>query len=245
MLSDDAQKLAALAEQFPTPGDERDTADAIVAYAVEVVPDAEHVSVTVKQRNGCTTLSSSSPLAERLDQLQYELGEGPCVTAADDGSWDRSGHVASDGRWPVWGPNAAAEGVGSFCSVRLMVAGETIGALNMYAHTTGAFSDTDVVDLALVYATYAAQALASAKLIGGLSTAIDSRHTIGLAQGMLMERYGLDAARSFALLNRHSQQLNRKLRDIAAELVATGTIPVAARGVTAEPDSQAASASPV
>lgn len=77
----------------------------------------------------------------------------------------------------------------------------------------------------MLYAAHAANALSSARLVSGLETAIGTRHAIGMAQGILIERYGLSVDQSFAFLQRLSQNLNRKLRDVAHEIVETRTVP--------------------
>jgi AmiR/NasT family two-component response regulator len=62
-------------------------------------------------------------------------------------------------------------------------------------------------------------ALDYAREVSNLKQAIESRQLIGQAVGMVMERYGMDEARSFALLSRLSQEQNVKLRDLARQMV--------------------------
>lgn len=200
-------------------------ADTLVAQTLSVVSAADHVSLTVRDGSGYRSLAASSDLAADADALQYDLREGPCLEAAEEGDWYVSGDVAQDPRWPRWGPRAAQAGVGSLLSARLVSDGKPFGALNMYADRPGAFSDRDDVDLALVWTTHAAYTLAAAREVEGLETALASRHTIGMAQGILMERYGLDETGSFLLLRRLSSHSNTKLRDLAATLVSTGKLP--------------------
>lgn len=114
----------------------------------------------------------------------------------------------------MWGPRAAAIGVGSLLSVAVTERDEP-----------GAFGDRDVVDLALVYAVHATTALASARRATTLRAAVSSRHVIGMAQGIAMERYDIDQQQSFELLRRLSSTTNVKLRDIAKQIVETGAIP--------------------
>ena len=134
--------------------------------------------------------------------------------------------VTADPRWPRWGPEAGRLGLRSVLAVRLATPGQdTQGALNFYSPDVGAFAESETVDLAQVYAVHAANALSSAHLATGLQTALTSRHTIGLAQGILMERYGLDQHHSFELLRRTSSVHNVKLRDVAAAVVETGVLP--------------------
>jgi GAF domain-containing protein len=230
--SGDAELLATLAAEVQEQHGESSTVQAIVAHAADVIPEAQHVSLTVRQQRRLTTLASTSPFAEQLDQMQYALNEGPCVEAVLEGEWFRSGDIGHDPRWPCWGPQAAAEGARSLCSMRLLARGEPIGALNMYTEERGAFDDPEAIDLAALYAIHAAHALSTARLVTGLETAMGSRHTIGLAQGILIERYGLDAPKAFALLQRLSSTQNRKLRDLAEELVLNGDL----AGLSSAPD---------
>jgi GAF domain-containing protein len=221
---DDAAKLTSIAAQLQDQPDEPQMVGAVLLRATEVVPEAQHVSLTVLQRRGFITLGATSSVAEQADQLQYGLEEGPCVEAASEVEWFRSGDVARDQRWPRWGPRAGELGVGSLLSVGLTARGSRVGALNMYAAETGLFEDRDVVELALLFSSHVAHALSSARLVAGLESAMGSRHIIGVAQGRLMQRFGLDLDQSFAVLQRISSTQNRKLRDIAGEIATTGDV---------------------
>lgn len=172
-----------------------------------------------------TTLGSTHDISSQADELQYVLDEGPCVENARGHEWYRSGDVARDHRWPRWGPKAAALGVASLLSLRLHLRDETIGALNLYSRRAGAFDDEADLEFAVLYSAHLAAALASSRKIGGLTTALHTRHTIGIAQGILIERYGLDVDRSFALLRRYSNDQQVKVKDLADQIVATGQLP--------------------
>jgi GAF domain-containing protein len=218
--------FAALAAELQQEPDEAVTSRAIVTRMRELVPEADLVSLTIRtSRNRHRTLASSDAIAEEADALQYSLGEGPCVEIADTGGWLRSGDVGTDARWPTWGPRAADMGVRSLVSVAVTDRDEPLGALNLYSKEPGRFSDRDVVDLAVVYAVHATTALSSARLASTLQTAVSSRHVIGMAQGIVMERYQVDQHQSFELLRRLSSTTNVKLRDIAAQIVETRAIP--------------------
>ena len=217
--------FAALAAELQQEPDEAITSLAIVTRMRALVPEADQVSLTIRTPRGHKTLASSDAVAQEADALQYALGEGPCVEIADTGGWLRSGDVSSDSRYPAWGPRAAGLGVGSLLAVAVTDRDEPMGALNLYSGTTGAFADRDVVDLALVYAVHATTALSSARRASTLQTAVSSRHVIGMAQGIAMERYGIDQHQSFELLRRLSSTTNVKLRDVATQIVETRAIP--------------------
>jgi GAF domain-containing protein len=218
--------FAALAAELQQEPDEAITSLAIVTRMRELVPEADQVSLTIRTSRGThKTLASSGPPAEEADALQYVLGEGPCVEITDTGGWLRSGEVGIDSRWPAWGPRAAELGVRSLLSVAVTNRDEPMGALNLYSSADSAFGDRDVVDLALVYAVHATTALSSARRASTLQTAVSSRHVIGMAQGIAMERYGIDQHQSFELLRRLSSTTNVKLRDVASQIVETRAIP--------------------
>lgn len=220
-----ASLMAKVAQELQR-GDERATLEAIVSQGRDVVPDADSVSVTARVgRARFETLVATSAMAEEADRSQYELDEGPCLTAARDAEWIRSGSVGGDERWRQWGPVAASLGVGSLLSVPLRADGLPAGAVNFYARRAGRFTDREEVDLALVFAAHAALAFRSAHQVAGLQVALASRHEIGAAQGVLMERYGLSLDQAFALMQRLSSHTNTKLAVIAREIVETGRVP--------------------
>lgn len=218
--------MAQLATELQNERGEQPTVDAIVAMAVEVVPEATAASITIRvRRRRYTTLAATSELARDADQLQYALGEGPCVDTADASEWVRSGDLAQEQRWRIWGPRAHDLGIGSVLSIPLYTREDRIGALTMYAGDSGRFSDPTDIDLALLFAVHAAHPLSSARLVNGLEVAVSSRHDIGVAQGILVERYGLSLPQAFDLLRRISSRTNTKITDLARHIVETGTVP--------------------
>lgn len=193
--------------------------------AVEAVPGADWCGVSLRRRrHRVENVASTSPVADACDALQYELDEGPCLEAIWDSECYLADDIRTDPRWPRWGPRVAAEGVGSVLAIRLATKQETLGAINLYAARVGAFEQDDV-DLALIYAVHATNAMNASRLVTGLQTAVQSRHTIGVAQGILMSRYGLSLDHSFEVLRRYSSHRNVKLHDLAASIVETGGLP--------------------
>ena len=71
----------------------------------------------------------------------------------------------------------------------------------------------------------ASVALAAARTESGLRQAMDGRHLIGIAQGILMERFDLSTDKAFAVLRRYSQDRNMKLRNVAAYVVESRGLP--------------------
>jgi hypothetical protein len=133
--------------------------------------------------------------------------------------------LAVDTRWPRWIPQAARLGIGSVLSLRLEApAGQAHASLNLYAEKPYAFDPTDLA-IASIYARHAGTALDVARTQDQMSSAIRSRQIIGVAQGILMQRFGLSLDSSFEVLRRYSQDHNVKLRTIAENLVKACGLP--------------------
>jgi GAF domain-containing protein len=206
------------------------TLDRIVELAVESIPACEHCGVSLRHSdNTVETPASTSTIVEKADALQYEFGEGPCL----DAIWSLDLVVIDDlrqeGRWPKWAPRAADLGLGSVLSVRIRGASGTLGGLNCYSTATRAFDSTDEA-VASIFARHAADALDAAEERAGLRKALRSRQVIGVAQGLLMQRFNLSLDQSFEVLRRYSQNQNLKLRELAEQLVIEGRIPTDATG---------------
>lgn len=191
----------------------------LVELAVAVVPGCTLAGISMRRGHGkVETPASTEPLVRELDQAQYDLNEGPCLDAIREQDTLVIDDTSTDSRWPRWGPFAAERGIRSVLSVRLATADKVFGALNLYGRQPRAF-DYEAVQVAHRYAEPASTAVALVEQIEGLRTAMQTRHQIGVAQGMLMLRYGLNEDQSFKFLSRVSQQSNVKLRDVAVRVV--------------------------
>lgn len=228
--------MAALAAELDGASELHATLDALTRAARTLVTGCEAASVTIRRRRTLETLAPTGDMARVADQLQYDLGEGPCLDAAHGDLLTISSDVASDERWPRWGRAAHEQArVRSILAVQLSSRGEAQGALNLFSSAADAF-DADAVATASVLSVHAGVALRSSKLADDLSAAISSRLLIGQAQGLLMERYRLDADAAFSLLKRWSQTSNTKLRVLAERVVQEGPTPPAASAQPALPD---------
>jgi GAF domain-containing protein len=139
-------------------------------------------------------------------------------------------NTQSEQRWPDYAQRVAAHGVLSSLSVPLPFQGATIGALNTYASRPQAFGEPDLVaaeEVAAWVALAVGNAEAAARTGDDLSllrTTMTSRTFIDEAKGILMERHKVNEDEAFTMLIHASQRTNTKLRDVAAELVRTGTL---------------------
>ncbi|AEV86355.1 histidine kinase [Actinoplanes sp. SE50] len=197
----------------------------VADLAKRSIPGAYEVSVTLIRDRGPHTAASTGPAADHIDKWQYEMGSGPCLDACRQSLTLLVGDVRTERRWPGWEERAADAGVNCALSVGLPIRERVAGALNIYAETPEAFDD-DAVVLAETFAGYAAVALANAHLYdttvtlaGHLQAAMAGRAVIEQAKGIIMGQRHCTADEAFTILSRASQESNRKLRDVAAELV--------------------------
>ncbi len=224
-----AGEFMRLAENLLTATTVHEVLDRVVNAGRAAVPGADFVSVTLTTETGYTTPVSTDDLALKLDEVQYRLGEGPCVeaTRTPGVGLTFSGDLAQGVQFPAFGPAAAELGAHCVLAVGLFPDGEKrrFGALNIYSYTAGGLDELDR-DLAVILAAHASTALAgtvattSAELeTVQLRQALQSRDVIGQAKGILMERRGISADEAFDVLRRASQSLNIKLTTVAQTLV--------------------------
>ncbi len=225
-LSDDALReltgLAGLAlghEDLPTAQAE------LCRIAQRTVPGAEAASLTSFSESGPTAAAASDAWGAELDELQYVEHEGPCLDAGRSGMLFRVRDMAADPRWPSYLPRAVERGARSMVSVPMNVESKTIGALNVYARVPDAF-DAEAVSVAEIVAGHASLAsqvaatlFAQRRLGDQLREAMRSRAVIEQAKGVIMATTRCGADEAFELLVKQSQHENRKLRDVAEELV--------------------------
>jgi GAF domain-containing protein len=222
--------------------------DALTNHAVGWFRGAVGSGVSLLGRGGTiSTVGATSLDVEAADRFQNELGDGPCVHSLREDEVVHVPDLASDGRWRRWAePVVSRLGFHAVLAAPLYTNGRRIGSLNVYGPRPGAFSEHQVREIG-PFARHTAMAVAAVQKAEQLRAALDSRTVIGQAEGIVMERYGVDAPTAFALLTRLSQHRNEKLRDVAASIVADGVLPAGSpdtlsdgAGATAPTDLEAA-----
>lgn len=196
----------------------------VVQAAINLIPGTDEASLSiVRGREKVDSQAPSSDLAKQLSALQMELGEGPCLDSIYEERTVRVPDMATENRWPRFAQQATDSGVGSMLAFQLYVEGDNLGALNLYSREAGAFTE-ESEHISESLASHAAIALADAQKLDQLHQAVASRDVIGQAKGILMERHRVTSHQAFLLLAKASSHTNRKLLDIAEELVNTGEL---------------------
>ena len=197
----------------------------VAELALACTPGAEEVSVTLLEGGKARSAAFTGKLAATLDERQYEGGFGPCVDAAQSGQTVRVNDTAAEETYPDFAAAAARQGVRNSVSVGMPMPQRVLGGINVYRFE-GPPLDEDAVQLLQVFAGYAAVALANHSLYASavslstnLQTAMQSRAVIEQAKGVLVAALHCTPEEAFAHLTTRSQHTNRKLREIAAEIV--------------------------
>jgi hypothetical protein len=199
----------------------------IVASAVLSIPGVEAGSISMTEDGRIRTRHPTSDDIAELDDLQSELGEGPCIEAILDppesGIVVAADLAGADGRrWPRFSRRAAEFGYRSLMSTQLVATdGGVRAALNLYASTADAF-DEHARTLAGLFGVQAGLLVYGAGQAAHLQRAVDSRDLIGQAKGILMERFKIDDHAAFQMLVQSSQETNMKLTDVARWLTTDG-----------------------
>jgi len=192
----------------------------LAEHAAVEVPGAQYAGVTVT-RNGrhIDTPAATHKWPILLDEIQQRHRQGPCLSAAWEEKTIHVRDLETDERFPLYARDVLAETpIRSVMSFQMWIAGETMGALNVYAETPNVF-DEKTRAVGLVFAAHSSVAWNAARRDEQFKKALASRDVIGQAKGMLMERYGVNAIQAFDLLRKLSQDSNTPLIQIAADLV--------------------------
>jgi len=211
------------------------TLDAITAFARDMVPGCQMASVSVGRGGRFSTPSATEETVLRVDDIQYELGSGPCVDAIQTDTIFNVADLQTDKRWPTFARRAhETHGIVSVLSIRLYVEDDVdlVAGLNMYSRELSAFGEASEL-VGVLLATHGALAMANASArdkVENLNAALKTSRDIGVAMGVLMATYKVTRDEAFNLLRLASHGLHRKLADVAITVADTGELPeIAAR----------------
>lgn len=219
-----ASRLGDLAREMQHEQDVEAVLTVIVHAARELIPHAAEASISlVTGRRTVQSRAASGELPRKVDALQSETGQGPCLDAAYDSQVVRVPDMGTEERWPKFARAAYDAGARSMLSIQLFVEGDNLGALNLFGEDVDVF-DEESEQIALLVAAHAAIAFSDAKEIEQLTLALDTRDLIGQAKGILMERFKITPQQAFLVLTKASSESNTKLRDVAEHLASSGEI---------------------
>jgi GAF domain-containing protein len=197
----------------------------VARYAVRAIPGADGAGLTLLEEDRSDTIVATAPFVTEIDNVQYGIGQGPCITAARDGRTVSSGSLGADSRWPRFGGTIARLGVHSVVSLPLIAPDGVVGAMNVYARAKNAFDDR-AVELGELFAVPAAIAVQNAqvlartqRLVARLTSALETRGVIDRAVGIMMSRSGGTEQEALERLRAMSQNEHHKLAAVARQIV--------------------------
>ncbi len=166
--------------------------------------------------------------SELLEELQFTVGEGPCI----DAFGSRRPVLApdlDDGarlRWPGYAPAALEHGVHAVFAFPLQQGAVRLGVMDLYADKPSSLS-TEHLSQALTFAEVAVTTLVDGQALaehgdaaGGLDWALEYRFELYQAQGMVMVQLSIGLGEAMVRLRAHAYGHDRRLSDVAADVVA-------------------------
>jgi hypothetical protein len=203
-----------------TPGD--DEYQAIAEWSVRLVPGCMHASLSALRDGKFVTLGASDDVARQIDDLERQVGEGPCLDAILEERPQHDSDITDHATWPELARRAIAETpVRSMLAFRLVHDGAKSGALNLFGDSPGALGEESVAQ-GTIMSAFASVAIAMAqerRRASNLELALDTNREIGKAVGLLMAEHNIGSEQAFEILRHASQSMNRKVRELAREIV--------------------------
>jgi transcriptional regulator with GAF, ATPase, and Fis domain len=220
--ADPATVFAALAEIIYQGSDPREVYAAICVAATLVVSGCDHASLIVSRDGRYITVGASDRIAQRIDDLERAVGDGPCLDAIEEETPQVETDLTRPNLWPKLAARLVAETpVRGAMGFRILVDRHKTGALDLFSDTPNRF-DTQSAGQAIVLASFASvaiNAMAKGEDVDTLRRGLLSNREIGKAVGMLMLLHGVSEDEAFDVLRRYSQGLNIKLADVARTVI--------------------------
>ena len=197
----------------------------VAAIAQEAIGGADSIGVTIDLGGRVYTAVHTDDRTLRVDEEQYDAGEGPCLHASRHRTIVLVDCEDAMARWPRFTAAARKEGIRSFLAAPLFSAECTLGSFNLYGRGRHAFDslDAEILDLLTAAVSRAIGDFARFKsaldAAESIQRAMQTRAPIEQAKGVLMAIHGVDADQAFDMLRRHSQDTNVPVRVIAAEFL--------------------------
>jgi transcriptional regulator with GAF, ATPase, and Fis domain len=197
----------------------------LTQLALELIPGSAAAGVVAASDKSWIYTGSPALVAD-LHRTQLQSGDGPVAEAIRYGEARRIDDAGQERRWPAACAAMVEAGFGSCLILPLRTDRNPGGALGIYGAAADAFAGSGH-DIALLFAAQGGVAVRNAaayrncrQLVTNLQTALESRAVIEQAKGILVAEHGCHPDIAFKELSRLSQNTNRKVRDIAADLVA-------------------------
>jgi hypothetical protein len=189
----------------------------ISGAAIAVTGDGQHLGTVV----------ATDPVFASVDELQFQVGEGPCLDAARTGGPIIEGNLGdASGRWPAFAPAAVDQGVAAAFAFPLQIGTIRQGVLSLYRTSSGDLDWRDQSDAASLahVATHLMLDLGDSSVPGGLPGRLgevaEHRAHVHQACGMVSAQLGIDVGGALSRLRAHAWAHGRSIDEVAADVVA-------------------------
>ena len=195
---------------------------------VELLEGVDAAGVLLADRQGrLHTAAASNETVRLLELFQLQTDTGPCPESFRTAHTVHSPDLGLDAdRWPELVQLAVRNGYRAVHAHPLRLREETIGALNLFSTSTGPLPEADLhlagaLGRVATISILRERTLAGRdELTGQLQRALDSRVLVEQAKGILAERRGVEVDEAFQALRSHARSHNRRLSDVAGDVVA-------------------------
>lgn len=221
-------QMAQLGQPVGAPGNVAVMLEQLCMAAVKLL-GASGVGVSVMADGGSSGFAAASDLPSReLEELQFSLGEGPCIDAFNAGRPVLVPDL-SDGmqrRWPGYVPAALDRGVKAIFAFPIHIGGSRLGVLDVSRDTPGLMTSEQVgravtfADTALVLILDGQYRAPVGAVPEGFDQAPGFRAEIAQAQGMIMIQLGISITEALVRLRAYSYSEGRLMGDVACDVVA-------------------------
>lgn len=227
-----AQELGALFARVSGLLLSRETVDTVLrlitSVALETFPGSRGAGLTLLDEHGeRVTAAATDPVVEAVDEIQYRLGQGPCLDAWQQRTLVRADDLRTEQRWPDWSPQAAHYGMRAVLSAPLVTEAQALGAIKVYATQPDTYGRREE-RLLPMFATQAAILLTHMRtakdaehVSDSLAEALRTRDVLSIARGIVMQRDGVDERAAFLALVESAERQRVTVRQAAEELIRT------------------------
>ena len=219
------QALDQLADLRSSPVTVEEALERVVASADALFGVDGTALMLVDRDQALRNLAVSDARAGLLEELQAEHSEGPCVDAFEDKQPVAADDLASDDRWPEFGPAAAGGGLLAVLASPIPYSDHAVGVVAVFAGDPHPWTEAEreaivaFTELVALLILNAMEATERGRLAAELQLALSSRVVIEQAKGVLVGRHGLTTRQAFERLRRQARDQRRPLPEVAQAVV--------------------------
>jgi len=207
--------------------------NSLCAVALREVPaSGAGLSLTAGQPGAGSAAAWAGHNAQELEELQFSLGEGPCIEAVDvrRPAFEPDLTTTGSRRWPLYAPAACALGARAVFAVPLQMGAARLGVLDIYRDRPGSLTAAALRDVLILAEVALALLLESqrtrnrASFENGMNEVVGHRTVIYQAQGKVMVALGISLPEALSRLQAHAFSTGRTLAEVAQDVLDGTTV---------------------